>query len=53
MPELVSIVGSGQMGLVMADALAERGSEVRLWCRRPEFARELSESRRSPLLPGF
>ncbi len=41
------------MGLVMADALAEQGSEVRLWCRRPEFARELAESRRSPLLPGF
>ena len=53
MPELVSIVGSGQMGLVMADALAERGSEVRLWCRRPEFARELAASRQSPLLPGF
>lgn len=53
MSELVSIVGSGQMGLVMADALAERGSEVRLWCRRPEFALELSDSRRSPLLPGF
>lgn len=41
------------MGLVLADALAERGSEVRLWCRRPEFARELEASRQSPLLPGF
>jgi glycerol-3-phosphate dehydrogenase (NAD(P)+) len=46
----VAIIGDGQMGLVMADALAERGLGVRLWGPFPEEVRELAASRRSPRL---
>ncbi len=46
--ETAAIVGTGQMGLVLAEALAGRGVEVRLWGRRPERVRELARTRRSP-----
>jgi glycerol-3-phosphate dehydrogenase (NAD(P)+) len=50
----VAIVGSGQMGLVLAESLACRGVPVRLWGRDPQAAAELSRSRKSPRrLPGF
>ena len=49
-----AIVGDGQMGLVLADALAERGMKVRLWGRSEERVRELAQTRRSPQrLEGF
>ena len=42
------------MGLVLADALAERGVGVRLWGRSEARVRELAETRRSPQrLEGF
>ena len=48
MAEVVSIIGDGQMGLVMADAVAAAGLSVRLWGRDPERVESLAESRRSP-----
>ena len=48
MNELVAIVGDGQMGLVLADALAERGVAVRLWGPFEEDIAELAKTRRSP-----
>lgn len=48
MKDRAAIVGDGQMGLVLADALAERGLAVRLWGRSPQRAEELAKTRRSP-----
>lgn len=54
MTQTIAIIGDGQMGLVMADALAHRGLSVRLWGPFPEDIGELARSRRSPRrLPGF
>jgi glycerol-3-phosphate dehydrogenase (NAD(P)+) len=41
------------MGLVMADALVERGVEVRLWGPFPSHVDDLAERRKSARLPGF
>lgn len=50
----VLILGDGQMALVLADALATRGGEVRVWGPlNDDHVRNLSESRTSPRLPGF
>lgn len=53
MTELISIIGDGQMALVLADALVERGRRVRLWGPLAEHAEQLAATRRSPRLPGF
>jgi glycerol-3-phosphate dehydrogenase (NAD(P)+) len=53
MAELVAIVGDGQMGLVMADALIERGMAVRLWGPFPEDIQPLAKTRRSRRLPDY
>src|SRR5687767_13662326 len=53
MAELVSIIGDGQMALVLADALAHRGVAGRIWSPFADDAAKLSVSRRSPRLPGF
>jgi glycerol-3-phosphate dehydrogenase (NAD(P)+) len=49
----VAVIGDGQMGLVMADALVERGVEVRLWGPFPSHVDDLAERRKSARLPGF
>src|SRR4051812_23764591 len=51
--ELVSILGDGQMALVLADALAERGVAVRMWGPVAADAERLSKSRTSPRLSDF
>lgn len=51
--ERVAIVGDGQMGLVMADALAAGDVAVRLWGRDSRRVSELAETRASSRLPGF
>jgi glycerol-3-phosphate dehydrogenase (NAD(P)+) len=52
--ERVAIVGDGQMGLVLAQVLAERGVAARLWGFFAEDIGELARTRRSPRrLPGF
>ncbi len=53
MQETVTIVGDGQMGLVLADALVARSVEVRLWGPFPDSIEELGDARRSARLPGF
>lgn len=53
MATTISILGDGQMGLVLAGALAERGLDVRLWGPFPEEAAELARTRLSDRLPGF
>jgi glycerol-3-phosphate dehydrogenase (NAD(P)+) len=52
-PERVAIVGDGQMGVVMAAMLAERGVPVTVWGPFPEAIRALAASRRSPRIPGL
>lgn len=53
MTELASIIGDGQMALVLADALAVRGVTARIWSPFPADANALQKSRQSPRLPGF
>ncbi|HRP61876.1 MAG TPA: hypothetical protein PK400_01135 [Phycisphaerales bacterium] len=50
----VLILGDGQMALVLADALAARGGDVRVWGPlNDDHVRNLSQSRTSSRLPGF
>jgi glycerol-3-phosphate dehydrogenase (NAD(P)+) len=49
----VALVGDGQMGLVLADALVARGEKVRLWGPFPEEVAQLAKTRISPRLSGF
>jgi len=49
----VAIIGTGQMGLVMADAMACRGVHVSIWGPRPETVGRLASQRALPeRLPG-
>lgn len=47
------ILGTGQMGLVMADALAARGAEVSMWGASAESVERLTAERVSPRLPAL
>jgi glycerol-3-phosphate dehydrogenase (NAD(P)+) len=48
------VLGAGSWGTTFAKVLADGGSQVTLWARRPEAAREISEARRnSKYLPGI
>lgn len=49
----VLILGDGQMALVLADAIAQRGLPTRLWSPFPVDAASLRTSRRSPRLPDM
>jgi glycerol-3-phosphate dehydrogenase (NAD(P)+) len=49
----VALVGDGQMGLVLADALVARGAKVKLWGPFPDAVKKLAETRTSPRLGGF
>ena len=51
--ERVTIVGDGQMGVVMAAMLAERGVPVTVWGPFPEAIAELARTHRSARLPGL
>lgn len=51
--ERVTILGDGQMALVLADALVVRGVQVCIWGPLHDHAEELRTSRRSPRLPEF
>ena len=51
--ERVTIVGEGQMGMVLAAMLAERGVPVCVWGPFPAVIEELSRTRRSPRMPGL
>ncbi|MGN6205261.1 NAD(P)H-dependent glycerol-3-phosphate dehydrogenase [Humibacter sp.] len=50
----VTVLGAGSWGTTFAKVLADGGSHVTLWARRPEAAREIREARRnSQYLPGI
>jgi glycerol-3-phosphate dehydrogenase (NAD(P)+) len=51
MNEMASIIGDGQMALVLADALAVRGVPARIWSPFSRDATSLQITRRSPRLP--
>lgn len=54
MSERISIIGDGQMGLVLADALVHRGLPVALWGPFPEVVATLRDTRENPArMPGF
>jgi glycerol-3-phosphate dehydrogenase (NAD(P)+) len=49
----VAVIGDGQMGLVLADALQYRGADVRLWGPFKENIEELCVTRKSPRLSDY
>lgn len=50
----VAVLGAGSWGTTFAKILADGGSDVAIWARRPELAREISQSKRnSDYLPGI
>lgn len=50
----VAVLGAGSWGTTFAKVLADGGSDVSLWARRPELAREISQAKRnSDYLPGI
>ena len=42
-----SVLGGGSFGTVLASIIAGKGTEVRLWLRNPDAAREIQVSRRN------
>src|SRR6185437_10965941 len=46
-PRRVAVLGAGSWGTTFAKILADGGSEVVLWARRPEVAREINEVKRN------
>ncbi len=50
----VAVLGAGSWGTTFAKVLAEGGAEVSMWARRPELAREVTETHRNTdYLPGI
>jgi glycerol-3-phosphate dehydrogenase (NAD(P)+) len=50
----VAVLGAGSWGTTFAKVLADGGADVALWARRPELAREISQSKRNTdYLPGI
>lgn len=50
----VAVLGAGSWGTTFAKVLADGGSDVSLWARRPELAREIAQAKRnSDYLPGI
>ncbi|PZQ90823.1 MAG: glycerol-3-phosphate dehydrogenase [Leifsonia xyli] len=53
-PRRVAVLGAGSWGTTFAKILADGGSRVSIWARRPEVAREIMQSHRnSDYLPGI
>ncbi len=49
----VAVVGSGGFGTCLSTLLARNGLEVRQWCRQPDYAQTLQNTRENPkYLPG-
>ncbi|MET0990740.1 MAG: NAD(P)H-dependent glycerol-3-phosphate dehydrogenase [Glaciihabitans sp.] len=50
----VAVLGAGSWGTTFAKIVADGGADVSVWARRPELAREITESKRnSDYLPGI
>ena len=53
MTERVTVLGDGGWGLALSIVLADHGAEVTLWSHDPEYAAEMTRTRRNPkFLPG-
>ncbi|CAO1652664.1 NAD(P)-dependent glycerol-3-phosphate dehydrogenase [Salinibacterium sp. NSLL150] len=53
-PRRVAVLGAGSWGTTFSKILADGGNDVALWARRPELAREITQSKRnSDYLPGI
>lgn len=50
--EHVAIVGGGSWGTALAILAARAGRRVTVWCRRPEVAEAINESRRADMIKG-
>jgi glycerol-3-phosphate dehydrogenase (NAD(P)+) len=49
----VAVIGAGSWGTTFGKVLADGGSDVIMWARRPEVAQEIREAKRNtPYLPG-
>ena len=46
--EAVAILGGGSFGTVIANMVAEKGIEARLWVRNPESAEKINRDRINP-----
>lgn len=50
----VAVVGSGGFGTCLGFILAKNGLEARQWCRNPDYAQTISNTRENPkYLPGI
>lgn len=49
----ITVLGSGGWGTALALVLVENGHKVKLWCRRSEKCRDMSQSRENPQLKGI
>ena len=49
-----AVLGAGSWGTTFSKVLADGGSDVAIWARRPELAREIAQAKRnSDYLPGI
>jgi len=50
----IAVLGGGSFGTVIANMVAEKGLEARLWVRSPEAAAQINETREnSRYVPGY
>ncbi len=53
-PTRVAVLGAGSWGTAFAKVLADAGSDVTLWARRPELAEQIEKAHENPdYLPGL
>ena len=51
---IISVLGGGSWGTMVAQLIATKGHRVRLWCRRAEQAKEINQKRtNNRYLEGF
>ena len=50
---IITVIGDGQMGLVMAEALHRSGAQTRVWGPFREDLESLSQTRQTARLEGF
>jgi glycerol-3-phosphate dehydrogenase (NAD(P)+) len=51
-PVAVAVIGAGSWGTALAQLLADKGHEVRLWVREPEVLAEIRQGENRTFLPG-
>ncbi len=48
----VAVIGAGSWGTALAQLLAEKGADLRLWVREPEVLEQISRGENQTFLPG-